>query len=551
MKKMILAALVLCALLSGCGKKDPVRAIQERLSPATVLENDDLRAFSLEAAGCRFLSYGKDLLVLRPAGEEAELLRCTGRGLVIEERARVSRGGELLTGGEKIGYYDPAGQRLLLFSPSLTLEGEYPLPECGSTPVMNEAGDRVYYLAAQELVELDTETGIHRTLRQRAHQAPTGLVEEEGILICAGEGESRYLRVADGSLAAISPLVRDQAKGGSWLCLACGHWDCLYLGQTMLPLQADWRFLAFLPKKNAALVLRPEKALAIYDLTTGNCLAELEAPAAPEEALAGTDGRVYFTAGGKLYLWEPVWKSSRDSRVRITALYTREAPDEKGLAQCRREANVLQERYGVQVLLGPEAVRMSPKGVKLESEYLSAPIQDTLKKIESALGRFPMELVKAAFSGGGSFYICPVRGIRGGEGEEYGLQFWTGRDCCLVVAVSDQVEQTVTRLLSALLERQIRMRCDALDNWEELNPPDFSYGQSEWDETAFVSPAAMHSPAADRAELLWAAMEPDAGERFLYARLQNKLRALCTGIRKAIPLESGNSLPWEQYLWTS
>ena len=53
----------------------------------------------------------------------------------------------------------------------------------------------------------------------------------------------------------------------------------------------------------------------------------------------------------------------------------------------------------------------------------------------------------------------------------------------------------------------------------------------------------------DRAGLLYAAMEPGNRELFLSARLQNKLAALCQGLRQAFPEIQNAKRPWEQYLW--
>ena len=67
-----------------------------------------------------------------------------------------------------------------------------------------------------------------------------------------------------------------------------GFRHCLYLEQTELVLPAGWKFLDFLPDRNAALVYQAEDALGIYDLSTGNCMASipLSAGKPPEEAAA-------------------------------------------------------------------------------------------------------------------------------------------------------------------------------------------------------------------------------------------------------------------------
>ena len=296
-------------------------------------------------------------------------------------------------------------------------------------------------------------------------------------------------------------------------------------------------------------MLREEQELAIYDLTTGNCLAQraLNPAQRPEAAWATEDGRIFFTAGGALYQWEPVWETKRDNRVKISALYTRDSPNEKGLTQCRRQGEALESRYGLELLLHTEAVRITPKGVLLEPEHLTAPLLDTLTAVEETLGKFPAELVKAAFSGGDHFYLCPVRSIRVEGERKLSLQFWSGRDCYLFLVPSAESERGVIRLLSPLLDRQVLMRSDAYDRWDSLNPAGFVYGTGAFDAAAFAHARCLESPAADRAELLYAALEPGNRERFLSAQLQSKLRTLCAALRQIAP--AAQTRPWEQYLW--
>lgn len=550
MKRILLAAL-LCALLLGCGPAAPAREAPTRLTPTKETENDNLRCYPLDAANCRFLTLGEDLLVLRPGQDGAELLRCTGKGLVITARAEVPSGAELFSGGEKICCYDPETRQALVFSPELTLLQRLSLPDCAATPLMSE--NRIYYCTDQALMELDLGTGIHRVLRRQEGLELTAVLEGGGTAVCSEEWESLYIRTSDGTLQQRSPRVTGAAELGSrvHLCVKCGFLDCLYLGQTMFPLCPDWSFLAFLPAMNAALVLQEGENLAIYDLSTGNRLAEqaLGAAQSPEAAWATEDGRIFFTANGLLYQWEPVWQSQRDSRAKITALYTRENPNEKGLEQCRQRGAYLENQYGVQVLLNTDAVQVAPKGVELEPEHIASTVLDTLAGIEAVLGRLPTELVKAAFSGGGRVYLCPVRSIRTEGQQQKWLQFFSGRDCYLVIAASAEVDRAVIQVLSPLLDRQILMKSDAYDTWDSLNPPGFVYGQGEWDATAFADPDCLESPAADRAGLLYAALDSGNRELFLSAQLQNKLRALCTGLRQAFPLSETTKRPWEQYLW--
>ena len=549
MKGKLLAALLLCALLLGCAETAPARETPARLAPTKQTENDNLRIYPLDAADCRFLSFGADLLVLRSGQEKAQLLRCTGRGLSIAAWTEVPKNSRIFVGKTKIGCYDPEGGQVLLFSEDLILLRRLEVPESAGTPLLSADGSRLYYCTADELLELTLETGLHRLLRQQEGLVLTALMEERGLLVCAGEGETLYIRVSDGTLEGTSsPVTGASGWGGqTHLNLRCGFVDCLYLGQTILPLRADWSFLTFLPAMNAAVVLREERDLAVYDLSTGGCLAELslEGLGLPEQALATADGRIYFTAGDNLCQWEPVWGSKRDTRISITAL----SAGEKGLAQCRQRGAYLENQYGLRLLLNEEAAAVAPKGVRLEPEHIPAIIQETLAGVEMGLGRFPKLLVKGAFSGGGYVYLCPVRSIRVGDEEKKSLQYWSGRDCYLVIADSADIQQAVVEVFSPLAERQILMKSDAFDDWDSFNPPGFVYGAGDYDPTAFASPECLANPSADRAGLLWAALEEGNRETFLSAQLQKKLRSFCLGLRQAFPGLEETPRPWEQYLW--
>ena len=548
MKRILLASL-LCAVLLGCPPAAKAGATQPRLTPTKETENDNLRCYPLDAADCRFFTFRSDLLVLRPTRDAAELLRCAGKGLTVSARAEVPAASEPVSDGQTICCYDSAAGQALVFSPELALLGAYALPEAAAAAVL--LGDKLYYTTGNALMELDMTTGLHRLVRREEGLTLTALLSGGEIALCAGQWESRYIRTEDGSVMDSSDKITQAASRGSrvYLNVKCGFVDCLYLGQTMLPLPASWSLLTFLPGKNAALVLREERELAIYDLTTGNCLAHraLTAGQRPEASWATEDGRIFFTAGGSLYQWEPVWEAKRDSRIKISALYTQSSPDEKGLSQCRRRGETLKSRYGLELLLHTEAVRITPKGVLPEPEHLTAPLLDTLAAVDETLGQLPTELINAAFSGGDHFYLCPVRSIQVEGERKSSLQFWSGRDCYLFLVPSADTQRGVINLLSPLLDRQVLMRSDAYDRWDSLNQAGFVYGTGGFDAAAFADECCLESPAADRAGLLYAALEPGNRERFLSAQLQNKLRALCAALRQIAP--TAQKRPWEQYLW--
>ena len=165
------------------------------------------------------------------------------------------------------------------------------------------------------------------------------------------------------------------------------------------------------------------------------------------------------------------------------------------------------------------------------------------------LGKFPKQLLQTAFSGCGRICLCPVRRIEAGGRERLGLQFWSGRDCYLLVAASSDLQRGVLEALMPLFERQLLMSSDCLDDWNRLNPPGFVYGGQTEEDLAFADAEGLQSPEADRIGLLYAAMEEGNRELFLSVRLQNKLRTLSQGFRQVFQLGSETKLLWEQYLW--
>lgn len=532
MKIKLAAALLLCALLLGCGaaQSNP-SAPPDRLSPTKQTENDNLRVYPLDTASCRFLTYGGDLLLLTE-GERAVLARYDGRSLTRQAWTEVPPGAALCCTEGKIGCFDPEEQTLYLFTQELVCTEAVSLPGCTQAPLLWEA--KAYYCTGEALMELDIPTGIRRTVRLQAGLRLCTLLPRENMAVCALEGHTRRQCIAltDGTLAGTVPEILAAGQFGSreYLGMQLGFRHCLYLEQTELVLPAGWEFLDFLPDRNAALVYQAEDALGIYDLSTGNCMASvpLSAGSAPEEAAAAQDGRVFFRFGSTLYRWEPETQTRRDSRISITPLHTPWQPDEKGLAQCRQRGSFLENQYGIRLLLNEDAARVAPKGCTLEPEHLRPIILDTLAGIETALSRFPAGMVRAAFAGRGSTYLCPVRSIRVDGEERESLQFWSGQDCYLVLAASADVEKAGLEAFLPLVDRQVLMHSDAYDTW---------------------SAEGAEAGEPERCRLLYLAMQPGNRELFLDAVLQNRLRTLSTGIREAFSLKGGEILAWEQYLW--
>ena len=546
----ILLAAMLCLFLLGCGQTAPAEA-PNRLTPTKDTENDTLRCYRTDGAECRFFVLGEELLLLQTKDDGACLLCFTGKTMTQSASFALEAGSTVQVEGTTVLCYAPESRQAIALDDTLREQARLTLPEgTAGTPFYHEG--ILFYCTEDALMAAEFSTGIHRTLRSSHENVllPTAVFEE--VLVCTSETESLFLSAEDGATLGSGPKVA--AAGKKALTLRCGGNDCLYLGDTMLPLPPGWRFLAFTPDNRRALLCYEGDAteLGIYDLSTGNRTAQLVLTgiSAPEQAAVMEDGRVFFRTQevGRLYQWTPDFSPARDSRLQICPLSTAESPDTKALEQCRKNASKLETRYGLSILLNTEVPGASPQGCTIVPEHLAAMAAYALTQIEQSLARYPQDFIRQAASSPGRTFLCPVRSIQKGGEELAFLQYWCGNDSYLCIAVTDQAGSSAIRALSAMMDDRIVSVSSAFDAWEALNPEGFRYGQdAAADRAYFADSRSVLSPAEDRAGILLTAMESGNRELYCSAMLQAKLRRLSTALREVYSLSG--TLPWEQYLW--
>jgi hypothetical protein len=141
-----------------------------------------------------------------------------------------------------------------------------------------------------------------------------------------------------------------------------------------------------------------------------------------------------------------------------------------------------------------------------------------------------------------------------------GIQFFNDTEAYVVITAGAYSEQALYHELYHVMETHILTESIALDQWEALNPSNFTYNENLQDSEiylkgqtrAFVDHYSMTSPKEDRARVLEYAMLSGKQERFQSEYMQRKLTAVCTGIREAYKLKKHpQALPWEQYLINS
>ena len=461
----ILLAAMLCLFLLGCGQTAPAEA-PNRLTPTKDTENDTLRCYRTDGAECRFFVLGEELLLLQTKDGAASLLRFTGKTMIQSASFALEAGSTVQVEGTTVLCYAPESRQAIVLDDALQEQARLTLPEgTAGTPFYHEG--ILFYCTEDALMAAEFSTGIHRTLRSTHENVllPTAVLGE--ALICTSETESLFLRVEDGTTLGSGPKVVSSGKKA--LAVRCGSNDCLYLGDTMLPLPPGWRFLAFLPGNRSALLCYEGDTteIGIYDLSTGNRTAQLVLTgiSAPEQAAVMEDGRVFFRTQGAgcLYQWTPDFAPARDSRLQICPLSTAESPDTKALEQCRKNASSLETRYGLSILLNTEVPGASPQGCTIVPEHLAAMAAYALTQIEQSLARYPQDFIRQAASSPGRTYLCPVRSIQKGGEELDFLQYWCGNDSYLCIAVTDQAGSSAIRALSAMMDDRIVSVSSAFD----------------------------------------------------------------------------------------
>ena len=193
-----------------------------------------------------------------------------------------------------------------------------------------------------------------------------------------------------------------------------------------------------------------------------------------------------------------------------------------------------------------------------------------MKELADALAFYPDGFVKKIVSEipGRNLYICLVGEIQGlpssGALESAtGIQYWDSEANAYIALIPhEDLSQNLFHELFHVIESRVYCNSNIYDDWQKLNPEDFSYdfdylhnlsrteaALTSGPDRAFIDLYSMSYPKEDRARIMEYAMMPGNEDLFAAPILQEKLRTLCLGIRDAFNLKFSEEPPlWEQYL---
>ena len=542
------------------------------------------------AEAIRFL--GNDVLLFS-GYENTKLTLLTGPTRSIKATAQlpcpVSSGDPaVIVDDTGVTYVDSDRRELVFLNGLLEETGRIPLPAACQTAGLSADRKNLYYCTEDALRVLELETGLDRLIREMSfpHQELTALHWGDTVIQCSvlSGDENWYALFFDSETGALlhegpddlmlwtrQDLYFTARMDGEYRELIVGS---AHFGPSVLETDSPAADVAPALSRQGLILLDATSEnttkLDYFDLYTGTHPYSLTLPGSyyPVSIHADPEENVLWflcydskTQRDLLCSWDLESSATEDSAHYLQSRHTRETPDEAGLSQCMAYAEELSRKHGVQILIWEDALYFQPPDYTFEPEYQAPLIRDCLEQIDRILALYPEGMLQSASSD--PIRICLVRSISGAAPESVaGVQFWDGHGTAyLAVTPGANLERHIHHELFHILDSRVLSTCSAYDDWDSLNPENFSYDydyllnlqreDTEYtagDSQYFIDLYAMSYPKEDRARIMEFAMVSGQAYRFSSEPMQNKLRQLCLGLREAFNLQNLSPYPWEQYL---
>ena len=570
--------------------------------PDSALEaatNGAVQAYPLNRTDSYGLIAMADDLLLLSGTEVTTLTRLTGDNLYVSAAANLdcyipADSPAFHAGPKGITYYDGMHRQLVYLDTGLKEVSRLSLPESAvGSPALTADRKILYYCTEDAIRAIDLETGLDKLLRQTGHVPHSILAlhcdgtilecrtgdssgDDETIFISAETGKTLYETADSISLRTMGDNFFAIHQEGEYSEKLAGNPE----SGTQLLITPEYAATAeALLELNAAVesVLREQELeLNLYNLTTGLRSHSLQLPGTdiPWNMVADVSGSFLWflrrdgeTGSDILCRWDLSQTQSGDETIYTMPRPTALNPDQAGIDALKKEAEALNSKYGVEILLWTDATSIIPSTYNVEGEYQVPLLKRYLKILDDALGAYPKGFLEEAKSGV-NVYVGLVRSISAAvtsadePGLGSGFQFRDqNENVYIILSIGEDTVSTLYNDLALVIDNRVIISCSDFDGWEDLNPKGFEYSFSyriasglddslfQDEDRAFIDAASTTFPREDRAKIMAYAMEDGNEELFEPQIMQQKLRTLCLGIRKAFGLrKSSEVFLWEQYL---
>ena len=611
MKRMVVWAIFLCLLLCGCEQDMPEMTTEPTLlqtepeevaiptgcyeadSEIALLTNGAVQMYTPDMEDITgFLAVDGDIFLFS-GSENTVITKLSGNELVRSASVEtgcpiLSEDPSVLANQKGLSYYNCVSGEMVFLDAALREISRTKIPkDIIGSPVMTADRKTIYYCTIEGIRVLEIEEGLNRLLKQEENPAyiPLKLLRDDTILLCsmntdtAGEllfistqtGET--IRQADEAMFVSTCADRYYAvtaEGAMHVMLYGNEKSSQMLNPAELWPEARW----YLESSHAALTLSDVGRLDYYDLTSGKRTSSVQLADFSVDTLAADEQGFLYILGQHhgvtcLYKWDTSKTLTGDETVYTSRRYTLSDPDVEGLKACQELAEAIANKYNIEVLIAENATAVQPWEYVLETEYQVPVIRQELEKLDAWLEVFPADFLATAAKGtdSGIVRICLVRSVSGTpeSGNPVDVEggcFWIDENVYAAIPVGQTTEKSFYHTIFHVLETRIMSKSKFCYDWESHNPDGFAYDYAygvfhdpadttylEGEIRAFIDHFSMTFPREDRATIMAYAITEGNAEYFRSEIMQNKLTAICRGIRKAFGLEKSSEVfIWEQYL---
>lgn len=515
--------------------------------------------------------------------------------------------------GKELRLFDSVSQEFIYLNRRLAETGRIRLSEpCIRTPLITEDKKFIYYFASDGsgLKELSTAGGSLRTLKSGLAEnnfcTTLMLLSSEKVLAVSGTSIEQNAYVtnfidisADEILRSISGSIQLTSTGDSFGAL---YQDGLMEALYQIP-QSRTEIRELLPDDPLGygnLIFDLENRLALtsiqnfvqnseegtsgynscnlyyYNLDTGkNTYKTSFSLQSGEETFVGSPQDLVYLPSihmavfqfkhnySHIVLWDLNQKTelTRDSADHSAKYYSSDQPDQRGIQALKDRAQVLGEKYGINIYLADECKREFP-GYHAEPVYQTRLIKESLTVLEKALSSYPDDFFRQLNipeTGKLGIYIAGNFSTVGNDNPDHanGVYFHEEGSQYLVLNASNfsSLESTVYHEISHAIDLYAKFTAPLKslydyedDIFNQLNPAGFSYdysyrrnedkkdlaftAASQSDNVYFIDYYSKSFPSEDRARIMENAMHPQGIDYFQYPALRRKLEYMSRFLRE-------------------
>lgn len=515
--------------------------------------------------------------------------------------------------GKELRLFDSVSQEFIYLNRRLAETGRIRLSEpCIRTPLITEDKKFIYYFASDGsgLKELSTAVGSLRTLKSGLAEnnfcTTLMLLSSEKVLAVSGTSIEQNAYVtnfidisADEILRSISGSIQLTSTGDSFGAL---YQDGLMEALYQIP-QSRTEIRELLPDDPLGygnLIFDLENRLALtsiqnfvqnseegtsgynscnlyyYNLDTGkNTYKTSFTLQSGEETFVGSPQDLVYLPSihmavfqfkhnySHIVLWDLNQKTelTRDSADHSAKYYSSDQPDQRGIQALKDRAQVLGEKYGINIYLADECKREFP-GYHAEPVYQTRLIKESLTVLEKALSSYPDDFFRQLNipeTGKLGIYIAGNFSTVGNDNPDHvgGVYFHEEGSQYLVLNASNfsSLESTIYHEISHAIDLYAKFTAPLKslydyedDIFNQLNPAGFSYdysyrrnedkkdlaftAASQSDNVYFIDYYSKSFPSEDRARIMENAMHPQGIDYFQYPALRRKLEYMSRFLRE-------------------